>query len=271
MQSKQTWGNPTTFFTPCSRTNRGRCLFLPGRPFLSYGVDRRFGMLQIPVKGHEKGRIPKDAPCANHANGKNLFLAAEIRRENQELVTDILAPSLGNEGVLKVVVVIQFQSLGALGGRENQNLAAEAFRVKADGVASHDGAAVFTGEHGSNHQGIFTHGAANAYLLVIVTLAHDVGEAHFTGGQGLAVIDFTVGSNGGTAGRSLHLGVEVAFGNGLIAQKLAEVVIGGIPLERARRAIMAITTKSSIRVNPLRNWRVAKDTFIVGYDGMFTV
>ena len=56
-------------------------------------------MLQIPVKGHEKGRIPKDAPCANHANGKNLFLAAEIRRENQELVTDILAPSLGNEGV----------------------------------------------------------------------------------------------------------------------------------------------------------------------------
>ena len=67
-------------------------------------------MLQIPVKGHEKGRIPKDASCANHANGKNLFLAAEIRRENQELVTDILAPSLGNEGVLKVVVVIQFQS-----------------------------------------------------------------------------------------------------------------------------------------------------------------
>ena len=123
MQSKQPWGNPTTFFTPCSRANRGRCLFLPGRPFLSYGADRRFGMLQIPVKGHEKGRIPKDAPCANHANGKNLFLAAEIRRENQELVTDILAPSLGNEGVLKVVVVIQFQSLGALGGRENQNLA----------------------------------------------------------------------------------------------------------------------------------------------------
>lgn len=102
-------------------------------------MDRRFGMLQIPVKGHEKGRIPKDAPCANHANGKNLFLAAEIRRENQELITDILAPSLGNEGVLKVVVVIQFQSLGALGGRENQNLAAEAFRVKADGVANKGG------------------------------------------------------------------------------------------------------------------------------------
>ena len=34
---------------------------------------------------------------------------------------------------------------------------------------------------------------------------------------------------------------------------------------------MAMTTKSSIRVNPLRNWCVAKDTFIVGYDGMFTV
>ena len=51
----------------------------------------------------------------------NLLLAAEIRREDQELVADVLAPSLGNEGILKVVVVVQFQGLGTLGSRENQN------------------------------------------------------------------------------------------------------------------------------------------------------
>ena len=78
----------------------------------------------------------------------NLFLAAEIRREDQELVADVLAPSLGNEGILKVVVVVQFQGLGTLGSRENQNLAAEAFRVKTHGIASHNGAAVFTRKHG---------------------------------------------------------------------------------------------------------------------------
>ena len=77
----------------------------------------------------KKGAFPKDAPCANHAIGK-LFLAAEIGREDQELVADILASSLGNESILKVVVVVQFQGLGALGSRENQNLAAEAFRVE---------------------------------------------------------------------------------------------------------------------------------------------
>ena len=66
----------------------------------------------------------------------NLLLAAEIRREDQELVADILAPSLGNEGILKVVVVVQFQGLGTLGSRENQNLAAEAFRVKTSSPGS---------------------------------------------------------------------------------------------------------------------------------------
>ncbi len=49
----------------------------------------------------------------------------------------------------------QFQGLGALGSRENQNLAAEAFRVETHGIAGHNGAAVFTGKHGSDHQGIF--------------------------------------------------------------------------------------------------------------------
>ena len=166
----------------------------------------------------------------------NLLLAAEIRREDQELVADVLAPSLGNEGILKVVVVVQFQGLGTLGSRENQNLAAEAFRVKTHGIASHNGAAVFTRKHGSDHQGILPHGTSNTHFLVIVTLAHDVGNTHFTGGQGLTVVNFTVGSNGGTAGRSLNLGVEVAFGNRLIAQKLTEIVIGSIALKCAQAA-----------------------------------